>query len=89
MRFQCQGLGKQLTEAIFNHVRSRSPKKVKVNPCPQRVFLETTDSQPAAIKLYTRCGFEWIGLRPKTTGLPFPYSYFMHSTQYLAFKIEL
>ena len=89
MGFQGLGLGKRLIETLFNHVRSRSPKKVKVNPCPQRFFLETTDSQPAAGKLYRRCGFEWTGSRPMTEGLPFPYSYFMHSTQILAYKIDL
>ena len=51
-----QGLGQRMLHALLKIARSQRA---------QRVFLEVRPSNPRAIDLYQRCGFNEIGRRPR------------------------
>ena len=68
----------------MDHVKEKS----KIGVCPKKVYLETSDAQPAAIHVYHKTGFKLEKTFTRPVG-PFPYSWHMHDLRMLCFLKDL
>ena len=84
INLQGYGLGTRLTEAVFDHVMDKSKRGV----CPKSVYLETSDAQLAAVRVYEKTGFRLEKSFTKPVG-PFPYSWLMHDLKILCYIKDL